>query len=231
VSLNLLLPDLDDPALAPLVLRYDTRTFDVDVGNHHTIGGRHLLSYGGNLRRNTFEVSLAPLGEDRTEGGVYVHDELFFEGFRLAAGFRVDKLGNLDKAVLSPRASVMWKPTGAHSLRLSLTRAFRAPSLINNFFDRSLLSGQVVDLARSLPPSLVDEAPPPFDLVVRAAGSDVASPPHDLREERIDALEIAYNGTFAERPRSASRPIRTTRTTPSTSWACSPRRVPAGPQA
>ena len=79
--------------------------------------GKHILTYGGNLRRNNFDISLAPRAEDRTEFGAYCQEEFFVDKFRIAAGGRVDKFGNLDDPVFSPRVSVMFKPTPDHSIR------------------------------------------------------------------------------------------------------------------
>ena len=88
------------------------------------LGGKHILTYGGNVRQNNFDISLAQ-GDDRTEFGAYVQWEYFVDKFRLAAGGRVDKFGNLDDPVFSPRLSVMFKPTPDHSIRASYNRAFR----------------------------------------------------------------------------------------------------------
>ena len=72
--------------------------------------GKHILTYGGNVRQNNFDISLAQ-GDDRTELGAYVQWEYFVDKFRFALGGRVDKFGNIDDPVFSPRVSVMFKPT------------------------------------------------------------------------------------------------------------------------
>ena len=36
------------------------------------IGTSRCISYGGNVRFNTFDLSIAPLGDNRTELGGYV---------------------------------------------------------------------------------------------------------------------------------------------------------------
>ena len=35
------------------------------------------MTYGGNLRFNSFDLSIAPDAENRTEGGAYIQDEIF----------------------------------------------------------------------------------------------------------------------------------------------------------
>ena len=67
-----------------------------------------------------------------------MQEEFFVDKFRLAAGGRVDKFGNLDNSVFSPRVSVMFKPTPDHSIRASYNRAFRSPSVINNYLDQNI---------------------------------------------------------------------------------------------
>ena len=80
---------------------------------------RNFLTYGGNLRRNNFDISIAPAADNRLESGAYLQDEIFFDRFRLILGGRVDKFGNLDKPVFSPRVAFMVKPGADQTLTLS----------------------------------------------------------------------------------------------------------------
>jgi outer membrane receptor protein involved in Fe transport len=189
---NLLQTDPD--TLKRVVLKFKTETYDLEVGNSNVLGGKHILTYGGNYRRNNFDISLAPGAEDRNELGAYLQDEFFVSKFRLAAGARVDKFGNLDHAVFSPRVSVMFKPTPDQSTRVSYNRAFRSPSVINEYLDQRISNPQVTDLrplAALLPPPLRPLVPSePFFLTVHTSGNT------DLKEEHIDAFELAYTGTF-----------------------------------
>ncbi len=187
-----------DPAtLEPVVLGFVTRTYDLELRDARVLAGKHVLSYGGNYRRNEFDVTMAPGSKDRNEIGAYLQEEFFVSRFRLAAGVRADKFGNLDHWVFSPRLSLMFKPTPEHSLRASYNRAFRSPSVINNYLDQSIFSPSAVDLrplAALLPPEQRGLVPDePFLLVVNTTGQA------NLREERVDALELAYTGTFGER--------------------------------
>src|SRR5690606_11866392 len=117
---------------------------------------RHVLSFDGNYRHNTFDISLAPAGDDRNEGGAYIQDEIFLgEHFRWVVGGRVDKFSSIDDAVFSPRTTFMIKPTAAQTFRLSFNRAFRAPSFINNHIDTVVLEQvDLSPLAPLLPPPL-----------------------------------------------------------------------------
>ena len=85
-----------------------------------TVAKRHVVSYGGNLRYNKFDLSLAPNGDDRTELGLFAQDEIFLsDHFRLTAGGRVDCFDYLDSFVFSPRVALLIKPVQNHTLRVS----------------------------------------------------------------------------------------------------------------
>jgi outer membrane receptor protein involved in Fe transport len=189
---NLLLSDPD--TLQPIVLGFKTQTYDFEVGNSNVLAGHHILTYGGNVRQNNFDISLAK-GDNRTELGAYGQWEYFVDKFRVAAGVRVDKFGNLDKAVFSPRVSVMFKPTPDQSIRASYNRAFVSPSFINNYLSQNIQFPTPVDLTPLKP--LLGPAgalvPPPFFLTVNAFGNA------NLTEESTDAFELAYTGSFGGR--------------------------------
>jgi outer membrane receptor for ferrienterochelin and colicins len=193
-----------DPATQKAVqLNFKTQTHDLEVGHSTVVASKHILSYGGNARRNNFDITIAPNSKDRNEFGAYFQDEFFLERFRFAIGGRVDKFGNLSDPVFSPRLLVMFKPEKAHSIRVSFNKAFRSPSTINNFLDQAIV--QPVDLrglAPLLPPVLQPAVATPFPLIVKAVGSDIAIPGKtrpDLREESLTAYEIGYTGTFMNR--------------------------------
>jgi outer membrane receptor protein involved in Fe transport len=191
------LMQIDPNTLQPVILGFRTQTYDVEVGNSNVIGGKHILTYGGNYRRNNFDITLAPGAEDRNELGAYLQEEFFVSKFRLAVGGRADKFGNLDHWVFSPRVSVMFKPTPDHSIRASYNRAFRSPSVINNYLDQDIIYyGTTVDLRPlgAVVPQLNPLVPQePFFLYVNTFGNE------NLKEEHIDAFELAYTGTFGGR--------------------------------
>ena len=92
------------------------------------------LTFGGNFRHNTFDISLAPNGDDRNEGGAYMQDEIFF-GDQLPLGGRRPRrqvLVDRRRRVLAADDAAAEAGSANSSLRLSFNRAFRAPSFINN---------------------------------------------------------------------------------------------------
>ncbi len=141
---NLLATDPD--TLGPVVLDFKTQTYDFEIGNTNVLGGHHIFTYGGNVRQNNFDISLAQ-GDDRTELGAYLHWEYFVDKFRFALGGRVDKFGNIEDPVFSPRVSIMFKPTPTHSIRASYNRAFVSPSFINNYLNQNISNTDpIIDL-------------------------------------------------------------------------------------
>jgi outer membrane receptor protein involved in Fe transport len=193
----------DPGTLQPVRLDFKNQTYDLEFGNTNVVAGKHILTYGGNARRDNFEITLAPQGRNRNEIGAYFQEEFFVDKFRLAAGVRVDKFGNIDHAVFSPRVSIMFKPTPTQSIRASYNRAFRSPSMINNYLDQDIFSPTPVDLrplTPFLPPPLAAQVAEPFYLILNTFGSVLnTSATTSLKEEHIDAFELAYTGTIAQR--------------------------------
>jgi len=183
-----------DPSGAPVLLGFKTQTYDFAVANSNLVGTKNLLSYGGNARKNNFDITLTPNSKNRSEFGAYFQEEFFVDKFRLSAGARVDKFGNLDKAFWSPRLTLMFKPVPDHSLRVSFNRAFRSPADINNYLDQNILSPpppiDLRPLAPLLPPPLQAAVSTPFFLIVNNFGNT------NLVAESLNAYEFAYRGAI-----------------------------------
>ena len=178
------------PSGRPLPLDFNTKTFDVEANDVKAVGTTNVFSYGGNFRHNTFDISIAPApGEDsRNEGGAYLQDEVFLgKYFRWVVGGRVDKFSSIDKAVFSPRTTLLIKPAADHTFRVSLNRAFRAPSFINNHIRTTILNQ--VDLSRLAPLRELS----PFIFPINAVGNP------DLKQETMTAYEIGYTGVIMKR--------------------------------
>jgi outer membrane receptor protein involved in Fe transport len=190
-----------DPATRqPLQLNFSTQTYDIEAGDSLRAGSRQVVTFGGNVRRNNFDITIAPNAENRTELGAYVQDEIFFDRVRFTIGGRVDKFGNLADPVFSPRLAAIFKPMLDQSLRVSYNKAFRSPSVINNYLDIAIFSPQDLSgLAPLLPPPLQPLVAAPFPLVVHAVGSRLpiaGKAQADLVEESLTAYEVAYTATF-----------------------------------
>jgi iron complex outermembrane receptor protein len=174
----------------PVEFSFQTQTYDVEFGNFHTAGGKHLITYGGNFRRNNFDLSIAPRGDNRNEVGGYIQEEWFIsDHFRWVVGGRVDKFDVIDHAVFSPRTTFMIRPVRGHQFRVSYNRAFRSPSLVNNYLDTTILNQ--IDLGL-INPLLAGRQ---FVFATRAVGNE------ELEEESLDAYEVGYTGIIRDRTR------------------------------
>ena len=198
---NLLVPN---PSTGqPLRMDFKTQTYDVEASHAAVVGTRQTISYGGNYRRNNFDITLAPAAEDRNELGAYLQDEIFLDRVRVSIGARVDKFGNIEDPAFSPRLSISFRATDDHVLRAGFNRAFRSPSSINNYLDVALVSVRDLrGLAPLLPPAFQPALAQPFTLVVQAVGSELpigSTPQAPLKQESLTAYEAAYTGTFAAR--------------------------------
>lgn len=198
---NLLLPD---PLTGkPLQLDFTTKTADVEIGDSVTIGTNQVLTFGGNARRNLFDITIAPAAKNRTELGVYLQDEIFWKRLRITAGARADKFGNLDNVVVSPRLNASFKVAADHVVRASAGRAFRSPSAINNYLDLTIVNPvDLSGLAPLLPAQFRPLVATPFPLLVRGIGSEYpigGAPQSTLQQSSLTAYEVGYTGTIARR--------------------------------
>lgn len=171
---------------------FNTKTFDVEYGNVMTFGTRNVVSFGGNARYNSFDLSLAPRGDSRSEGGAYIQDEIFINDYlRWVVGARLDKFSVLDNPNFSPRTAIIIKPAPDHAVRFSFNRAFRAPSLINNFLEVGIVNQ--LDLRAINAAFAAAPGGPVYNFPVQATGNE------DLVEQQVDAFEAAYTGIVAKR--------------------------------
>jgi outer membrane receptor protein involved in Fe transport len=172
----------------PIAFDFQTNTYDFELTNVSTVAQRHVISYGGNLRYNKFDLSLAPDGDNRTEFGIYAQDEIFLsDKFRWVVGARVDRFDFIDDFVLSPRTTFMVKPQQNHAFRVSYNRAYRSPSVINNFLDVTL--AEPINLG-AFSPAFAGRI---YPLPIRSVGNP------DLSEQLLDAYELGYTGIIGGR--------------------------------
>lgn len=171
-----------------LLFDFSTQTYDFSGQNTTILGeGRHIVTYGGNVRLQNFDLSIAPAGDDRQEGGGFVEDTFTVNDHLVVhAGGRLDGFSVLDGVVFSPRvsASVRPWPDRTQVIRLSFGRAFRAPSMVNNFLDTVIFNE--VDLGEFTGvPGLGT-----FVFPTSARGNE------GLVEEQLDQFEVGYRGVF-----------------------------------
>jgi len=173
-----------DANLDPLRIDFKNGVYDVDAGWSDLFGGRHLMSFGGNVRYNTFDLSIAQDADNRIQAGAYIQDEIRFSTFTLALAARADWFSNLEDINLSPRAALIWSPIPEHSFKASFARAFRAPSAVENYLELSFVGGYIP--LDAFDPSLTE----PFPLIFNMYGNP------DLKAETIDSFEIGYSAVL-----------------------------------
>jgi iron complex outermembrane receptor protein len=197
---NLLLTDPSNGK--PIQLNFKTQTFDVELAHSTRVGGRHTLTYGGNGRRNNFDITLTPASKNRNEIGAYAQDDILAGKMRFSLGARVDKFGNIERAVFSPRLAAIFHPVRDHSVRVSFNRAFRSPSTVNNYLNQSIVvPTDLSGLGPLLPSALQPLVAAPFPLAVRAIGSEVpigTTRQTKTKQESLTAYEVAYTGTLQD---------------------------------
>jgi iron complex outermembrane receptor protein len=165
----------------PLRIDFENQVYDLDIGWRDLFFSNHLMSFGGNLRYNLFDISIAPDAGTRRQAGVYVQDEIDLGRFRLGLALRADHFDNLDDLYLSPRMALIWTPLTGHSFKLMYNRALRAPSAVDNHLDISVIGGYFP--ISQFDPRLEED----FPLVVNTTGNT------DLEAEVIEAFEIGYS--------------------------------------
>jgi iron complex outermembrane receptor protein len=172
----------------PIPFAFNTQTYDFEIGNVNTLGSRNVLSYGGNVRFNTFDLSIAPRGDSRQELGFYVQDEIFLNDYvRVNLGARLDKFGSIDDPMFSPRLALILKPQADHAFRVSYNKAFRSPSLVNNYLETVIINQ--INLG-AINPLLAGVN---YNFPVNAVGNE------DLTEESTESFEVAYTGIINDR--------------------------------
>jgi outer membrane receptor protein involved in Fe transport len=168
--------------LNALPFAFETRTWVGDVAARHVASDRHLLVYGGTARLNRFDLSIAPRDDARDEVGAFLEDQMQLgDEVSLSIGARFDWFDTIGLTA-SPRTSVIWKPVPEHALRFAYNRAFRSPSLVNNYLDTAVPNAVVL-----IPGT------PPFVFLTGAVGNE------DLSEETVDAFELSWTGSFARK--------------------------------
>jgi outer membrane cobalamin receptor len=151
-------------------------TFVAEAIRRLSVGDRHDLTFGGSLKWDRFDVSIAPDESKRVEGAAFIEDSVRVgPKVSLVIGGRLDKF-DTTSAVFAPRLGVVLTPQPAHSFRVTYNRAFRAPSLLENFIKVTLPA--VVPLER------------PFFYTQLVLGST------ELKMEQQDAFEVGYTGVI-----------------------------------
>ncbi len=189
----------------PIAFQFQSETYNLDFSDTRVLGERNVLTWGATARRNDFDLSIAPAGDKREEYGFFIQDEILLgDKVRWLIGGRWDDIDPIG-TVVSPRTSLLFSPKPNHTFRVSYNRAFRAPSMINNFLDVTIVNLVVLP---PIPPFTT--TPTVLILPSQAVGNS------RLQEERLDAYEVGYVGTFG--PTTFTLSVYRNKTTDSTDF-------------
>jgi outer membrane receptor protein involved in Fe transport len=151
-------------------------TYAVDVTRRLKIGNHQGLTFGGSLAVDRFDISIAPDDRGRVDGAAFLEDSVSVSPLlSFVVGGRLDKFDTAN-AVFAPRLGAVLSPKPAHSFRVAYNRAYRAPSLLENFVNVALPAVVALD--------------PPFFYSQLTLGSTT------LEMEKQDAVEVGYTGVF-----------------------------------
>jgi len=164
----------------PLNLGFASQTINFDFSDTRVVADTHIFTYGLTARSNDFDLTIAPQGSDRDEYGGFIQDEILIsDKVRWLLGARFDNIDPIGD-VVSPRTSLMISPSPDHTFRISFNRAFRSPSVINNFLDITIINLVQIPVA----PGVAI----PYIFPTAAVGNPL------LEEEKLDAIEVGYVG-------------------------------------
>ena len=152
---------------------FNANTYDLETQHTVELPATNRLTYGVNYRHNTVSANfLSQFGrEDRL--GLYVQDEWkATQSLTVVAGVRYD-LDTFIHPTTSPRGAVLYRFHPDHTLRASISVAFRPPTMLETLFDSRTSTNP------PLPPSMLS-----------VAGS------RNLSAEEIVSYEIGYQGWF-----------------------------------
>jgi iron complex outermembrane receptor protein len=162
-----------------LPFAFSTDTYHLEASNTSLPSERFILTYGANVRSSDFELQIAPRGTKKDEWGAFGQAEILLgEHSRWVVGARYDDIDPIG-GVASPRTSLVIAPSSNHAFRLSYNQAFRAPSVINSYLQTAIILAT---------PPLGPFGQIPF---VALANGNV-----DLSEEKVQATEVGYTGSF-----------------------------------
>jgi outer membrane receptor for ferrienterochelin and colicins len=127
-----------------------------DAQVNHFLGSQ-IISWGGQLTSEGVQDAQPAYNRAydvtyRNLGGFVQDDWSFAEDWELVYGLRIDKHSQLDHAVLSPRAALMWSPGKDLNVRWSVAKGFIAPRVFDEDLHITQVggSGQVIRNDRNL---------------------------------------------------------------------------------
>ena len=172
-----------NPILAPFLLSTDRAgnriisttadTYNVEAQHSVEIGPGHRLTYGANYRHNALSANILSQFSQEDRLGFYLQGEwLLAPSLSLVTGARYD-LNTFINPTISPRVALVYHVLPEHTLRASLSVAYRPPTLIETNLD--VRSRVTVG---------------PF------TSTTIVTPSPNLSPEQIVSYELGYQGWY-----------------------------------
>lgn len=161
---------------------FSGHTYNFDVQHGFALTSQHKLTYGVNYRHNTLSSSvISEFGrEDRL--GFFLQDEWRpAEPLTVVAGLRYD-LNSFINPLISPRIALIYHASPDHTFRVSLSVAYRPPTLFETRQDQQVIT--------TVPTGLPPPAPSTFSTTTAVQGAP------NLDPEQIISYEAGYQGWY-----------------------------------
>ncbi len=120
--------------------------FHASFGDKKFLGRRAVVGYGADLSNTRYDLSIAPGADERNIFSVFGETDVkLSERWWLTTGARVDHFRETIGSVVSPRVAIRYKPEPRHTVRMAWGRAFRSPSVLEEFLDVPVIPVALID--------------------------------------------------------------------------------------
>ena len=148
-------------------------TYNIEAQHSVEIGAGHRLTYGANYRHNALSSNFISQFSREDRLGVYVQGEwLLARSLSLVTGARYD-LNTFINPTISPRVALVYHMASEHTLRASLSVAYRPPTLFETNID-----------------SRAQLTVGPF------TSTTIVTPSPNLTPEQVESYELGYQGWY-----------------------------------
>ncbi|MER3423130.1 MAG: TonB-dependent receptor [Nitrospiraceae bacterium] len=171
------------PGLAPFLSIRDrngsslaafvNNSYNLEAQHAVELAVNHRLSYGVNYRHNSLSSTIIDRFSQEDRLGIYVQDEWHTtRAFTLVTGLRYDLHTEINPTI-SPRVAFLYKLSPDHTLRASVSVAYRPPTLLETHLDTR-----------------------PVALTTMGPMITFGLPTSNLKPEQIISYETGYQGWF-----------------------------------
>ncbi|NIM00235.1 MAG: TonB-dependent receptor [Acidobacteria bacterium] len=115
-------------------------------GGKKFLGRRAVLGYGADASNTKYDLSIAPGADERNIFSAFAETDVkLSQRWWLATGARADHFKETIGTVVSPRIAIRFKPEPRHTVRMAWGRAFRSPSVLEEFMDVPVIPVALID--------------------------------------------------------------------------------------